>query len=149
MYNKILLPTDGSPSAAAAAEFACALLAGKVGISVTVLVVLSIAKAVKDQHVMNPTKVDEDIVKSKLRHAGRDIISHTQSLFNQHGLTADAIMEFCDDPGDRIIQIAREQNFDLIVMGSRGRSLVKELIMGSVSTKVLQKAECPVIIYKK
>jgi nucleotide-binding universal stress UspA family protein len=45
-------------------------------------------------------------------------------------------------------QGAAEHNFDLIVMGSRGLSVIKELIMGSVSSKVIHHAGCPVVIYK-
>ena len=149
MYKKILVPTDGSPSALAAAEFAAQLLAGQIGESVTLLVVVSIAKALKDHPTLNPTQVDEDLVKSKLRHAGRQVISQTGTIFEQRGLSVESMVEIYDDPGERIIQIAREQDFDLIVMGNRGRSPVKELIMGSVSNTVMQEAECPVIIYKK
>lgn len=149
MYKKIMVPTDGSSGALAAAEFAGQLLAGQIGESVTLLVVVSIAKALKDHPTLNPTQVDEDLVKSKLRHTGRQIISQTRIIFEQKGLPVESMLELYDDPGERIIQIARDQDFDLIVMGNRGRSPVTELIMGSVSSTVMQKADCPVIIYKK
>lgn len=149
MYNKILVPTDGSPSALAAAEFASDLLAAQLCRSMTLLVVVSIAKALKEYPTLNPTQVDEDIVKSKLRNAGHQIIGQTRAIFEARGLSVDYRLEMYDDPGKRIIQIAREDQFDLIIMGNRGRSLVQELIIGSVSNKVLQDAECPVVIYKK
>ena len=149
MYKNILVPVDGSSSANAAAEFACQLLASNLCESVTLLVVLSIAKALKENPIPNPTNVDEEIFKTKLRHAGREIIDQTSQLFQQKGLSARTILEMGDDPGDRIVQIAQQQNFDLIVMGNRGRSLVTELVMGSVSSKVLQNANCPVVIFKK
>lgn len=149
MSNKILVPTDGSPSATAAAEFASDLLAGGIVQSVTLLVVVSIAKAVKEEHIINPTQADEDMIRSKLRNAGQQIIDQTRSIFEQKGKTADDMLVMYDDPGEKIIEVAETNNYDLIIMGNRGRSLVKQLLMGSVSTKVLQNAGCPVIIYRK
>lgn len=149
MYKKILVPIDGSPSASAAAEFACDLLVGGIGQSATLVVIASIAKAVKEEHIVNPTQADEDIIKSKLRNAGRQILNQTRLIFENKGTTVDDMLLLYDDPGEKIIEIAQEHSYDLIIMGNRGRSLVKQLMMGSVSTKVLQNAGCPVVIYKK
>jgi nucleotide-binding universal stress UspA family protein len=46
------------------------------------------------------------------------------------------------DPASRIVEHAREHKIDLIVMGSRGTSDVKGLMLGSVSHKVTQLAPC-------
>jgi nucleotide-binding universal stress UspA family protein len=51
-------------------------------------------------------------------------------------------------PADRIIEIANTQNFDLIVMGSRGIGGIKEFFLGSVSDRVADRAHCPVLIIK-
>ena len=51
-------------------------------------------------------------------------------------------------PARKIVEIAREENFDLIVMGHRGLSGIKELVLGSVSNRVAHDAECPVLIVK-
>jgi nucleotide-binding universal stress UspA family protein len=45
-----------------------------------------------------------------------------------------------------ILRVAEEEKFDLIVMGSRGHSLLGELLLGSVSNTVAQRARCPVLI---
>jgi len=49
---------------------------------------------------------------------------------------------------DRILEIAKEGNFDMIVMGSHGLSGFKEFLLGSVSNQVVHKATCPVLIVK-
>jgi nucleotide-binding universal stress UspA family protein len=50
-------------------------------------------------------------------------------------------------PADRILQVAKEENFDLIVLGSVGHTgLAKMLKMGSVSKEVLEKSPCPATI---
>jgi nucleotide-binding universal stress UspA family protein len=50
------------------------------------------------------------------------------------------------DPARVILQIAREEDVSLIVMGSRGPSSVKDLLLGEVSTEVLRNANCPVLV---
>jgi nucleotide-binding universal stress UspA family protein len=49
---------------------------------------------------------------------------------------------------DKIVEASKDGNFDLIVMGSRGFGGVEELLLGSVSHGVVNKAECPVLIVK-
>ncbi|MFT4200710.1 universal stress protein [Gordonia sp. (in: high G+C Gram-positive bacteria)] len=53
-----------------------------------------------------------------------------------------------DDPGKAIISAAGERKASLIVVGSRGRGGFKGLLLGSTSQKVLQQAECPVMIVR-
>ena len=51
-------------------------------------------------------------------------------------------------PADKIVETAKEGNFDIIVMGSRGIGGIKEFFLGSVSHGVSNDAECPVLIVK-
>ncbi|MBE0512532.1 universal stress protein [Candidatus Bathyarchaeota archaeon] len=51
-------------------------------------------------------------------------------------------------PSDKIIEAAKEGNFDIIVMGSRGLGGIKEFFLGSVSDRVADEAPCPVLIVK-
>ncbi len=51
-------------------------------------------------------------------------------------------------PADKIIETAKEENFDMIVMGHRGLGKVKEFFLGSVSDRVADGAHCPVLIVK-
>lgn len=149
LYNKILVPTDGSKGAEAAIELARDLLIGGVAKTVTLIHIASIAKEVADYSIINLKKVDEELIKTKLMHHGHQIVLQGKSVFKEASLSVETIVELGDNPGDTIIKIAQEQSFDLIVMGSRGLSVVKELVLGSVSTKVLHHAGCPVIIYRR
>lgn len=51
-------------------------------------------------------------------------------------------------PGHMIVEFVKQNDADLVVMGSRGLSGLKELFLGSVSHYVVQKAHCPVFIVK-
>jgi nucleotide-binding universal stress UspA family protein len=52
------------------------------------------------------------------------------------------------DAADNIIDYSRKENFDTIVMGRRGMGKLRELVLGSTSTKVLSHSDCTVVIVK-
>jgi nucleotide-binding universal stress UspA family protein len=47
-----------------------------------------------------------------------------------------------------IVDYARREGFDLIVMGTHGRTGLKHVVMGSVAERVLRAAPCPVLVVK-
>ena len=51
-------------------------------------------------------------------------------------------------PAEAIIDVARTRGSTVIVMGSRGRSSIAELVLGSTSHKVVSHAPCPVLIVR-
>jgi nucleotide-binding universal stress UspA family protein len=52
------------------------------------------------------------------------------------------------DPAQVIIEIAKTKRYDLIIMGTRGKSAFQELLIGSVSQKVMHHASCPVMVVR-
>jgi nucleotide-binding universal stress UspA family protein len=53
------------------------------------------------------------------------------------------------DPADAIVRLAEEDDVDLIVLGSHGRTGLTRLLMGSVAEAIVRKAHCPVLVYKQ
>lgn len=51
------------------------------------------------------------------------------------------------EPAEKIVEVAERGNFDLIVMGSRGLG-GRVSTLGSVSSRVVDNASCPVVIVK-
>jgi nucleotide-binding universal stress UspA family protein len=51
-------------------------------------------------------------------------------------------------PAEEIVHVAQKMQVDLIVMGNKGRRGIDRWVLGSVSEKVLQQAECPVLVVK-
>ncbi|HEX2305900.1 MAG TPA: universal stress protein [Nitrososphaeraceae archaeon] len=49
---------------------------------------------------------------------------------------------------DAIVSYAKDKNVDLIVIGTRGRSKLKSLVLGSVASEVVRHAHCPVLTIK-
>lgn len=53
-----------------------------------------------------------------------------------------------ETPGEKVCQYAEKNKIDLIIAGSRGLSKVKNILLGSVSTNIVQHAASPVLIMK-
>ena len=49
-------------------------------------------------------------------------------------------------PAERLLEVAREEDADLLVVGSRGRGALAGGLLGSVTRELTQTAECPVVI---
>jgi len=52
------------------------------------------------------------------------------------------------DPANMITEIVNSKDYDLVVLGTRGMSVFKELVLGSVSIKVMHHATCPVMVVR-
>ncbi|MDY0055380.1 MAG: universal stress protein [Methyloversatilis sp.] len=52
------------------------------------------------------------------------------------------------EPADVVVDIAEEENAELIILGTRGLSLAKRIVMGSVSSSVLHHAPCSVFVVR-
>jgi len=53
------------------------------------------------------------------------------------------------NPSRALVNIAKHENFDLIIVGSRGLSSAASFLLGSVSRKVVSKSHCDVLVVKK
>lgn len=127
MWEKgILLAVDGSRFADAAA-MAASSLARRCGLPVTVLSVCA-----------------NDDLKCDLVQAMADRV---RDLLRQEGVAADSVVRE-GNPARAIVDAAAENDCDLIIVGSHGRSGLDRLLMGSVSQQVVIQANCPVLVTK-
>ncbi len=53
------------------------------------------------------------------------------------------------DPAHAIVRLAKDEEVDMIVMGTHGRSGLSRMLMGSVAEAIVRRAECPVLTYKQ
>lgn len=127
MWKKgILLAVDGSRFADAAAV-AAASLAKRCGLPVTVLSVCA-----------------NDDLKCEMVLAMADRV---RDLLRQEGVAADSVVKE-GNPARAIVEAAAENDCDLIIVGSHGRTGLDRLLMGSVSQQVVIQAKCPVLVSK-
>lgn len=53
------------------------------------------------------------------------------------------------DPANQILEIQKDNNYEVVVMGSHGRKGLQRLLMGSVAELVMRDATCPVLVIKR
>ena len=139
MYKKILIPVDGSEPSSRAVAHGVAL-AEKFESEVTVLNVVQPVPAIEGF-----VQVDELI--DTLNRYGRKIVAEYQQRFQTDRVRIDtAVAEGTE--ADVICDKARDENFDLIVIGSRGLSTGARILLGSVSGRVSRRCHCPVLIVR-
>lgn len=146
MYNSILVPTDGSPSALNAAILAKNYLKDGIVKRVTLVHVTSLNKEAGVKSQLMPVAVNEKLVRL-VEGAGQEVIAKTQAIFTDEGLEVEVLVEF-GEPAEAIVKLAKCRRFDLIIMGSRGLSKLKEILLGSISDQVIRLAKCPVMVVK-
>lgn len=145
MFNKILVPTDGSDMALEAAGYARAI-AEKFGSEVTLVHVIqnyySLPAFSMPDTVTIPLSVLED-----LEASAKLILAKTQEVFAGFAGKVTTRQEY-GPPGKQIVDIAAEGGYSLIVMGRRGIGGVTELLLGSVSNHIVHHAPCPALVVK-
>ncbi len=136
--KKILVPLDGSKNSFRGLDQAIHL-ARQCQATLTGLYVVPLPPPRTDYQL-------KDIEKYFLKNAAK-FMANTKKRSAQKGiLFYDKIVY--GDEGQKITKFAKDKKFDLIVIGSRGHSGLKELFLGSTSNYVLHKASMPVLIVK-
>lgn len=138
--KKILLPTDFSDYAAEAMKYACEF-ADRFQAQLYLLHVLEIHADPTPQFGMGlalPSHVEES-TKAADQHLATLI---DPSWTTNHSVVRTTVH---GTPFVEIVRYARQQDIDLIVMGTHGRSGLAHVLTGSVAERVVRKAPCPVL----
>ena len=135
---KILVPVDGSVESEKAITQAIRMAQLEKGKLIFYFVV-NIQQAAISVHLC------QEIIDS-LTEEGNRILGEIKEKIPE-GLDCETVLEV-GIPYERIVDYAKDNTVDIIVMGSRGLSLVEGILMGSVSRNVLEKAPCSVLISK-
>jgi|SRR3954469_25345652 nucleotide-binding universal stress UspA family protein len=139
--HRILVPTDFSKYSQSALTYAAAF-ADKFGAELYLLhVVQDLALFIPDMITVTPPVVPSiDQLTAAVRVA-------FDRLVEQHGLGRLTLHREVREgtPFYEIVRFAREQNIDLVVMGTHGHTGLAHVLMGSVAEKVVRKAPCPVL----
>jgi len=139
MLDKILVPVDGSKTSLKALDFALSL-AKKLGSQVVALEIkIAYAPTVMDQ-IKEAKKAPEDSIQPlRLAEIAAHKATYDNVIYKQVVNT---------NPAATIDKVVKDEKIDMIVMGNRGLGVLGGLLMGSVSTEVVQIAKCPVVIVK-
>jgi len=130
--SKILVPVDGSNYSKKALKYAIAL-AQKHNAALTLV---NAAKGA------SPVFGRDDAEK-----VGESILNEDKQLVKVQGLKPETRLEF-GAPAKIITELAEKENYDLIIMGSRGRSGIRRFLLGGVSDKVAHASKTSILIVK-
>ncbi len=148
MFKKILIPTDGSPlSAQAANKGVC--FAREIGAEVVALYVTQPFAATVgfDGMAAAYAITDEDYEKTANEQAQK-YIKQVLDRAETAGVKATGKVVSNFNVADGIVQAAEEDACDLIFIGSHGRSGLSRLLLGSVTVKVLGLAKTATLVYR-
>jgi nucleotide-binding universal stress UspA family protein len=141
LFSRILVAVDSSDYAMKAFEYAIQL-ARVVNAKVFVVHI-----------VQNPAMTADALVsvselKTSFKKQGSKLLASLSSIAEtKFGMTVETILEE-GDPQKVILDTAKKFNVNMIVIGSRGLSQIKELLLGSVSHSVIKHADIPILVVK-
>jgi len=149
--SNILVPLDGSPTSMEAADYAI-MLSTLHHTQIVLLHVVNVAEfysSLQFFEVKQPIESKEIIEEAK-KEANKWFNSvkkkmeeklGTQTKIETHIIISQSTVK-------SILDFAEEKNVDLIVVGTRGRSGIKKLLLGSTASGIVTYSSCPVIVVK-
>ena len=138
MYKKILVPTDGSEFAKKAQQHAM-FLAKVSGAEL-------VAVSVTENNFVNGLPLDDEVYQLNqiLKERSEENLKEFDELNKDDLKITHVIRE--GSPAKVILDVVNDEDIDLIVMGSSGKSSFDRFIMGSVADKVVNSAKCAVLV---
>ena len=140
MFETVLVAVDGSKHSDAAAFDVAVDIAQKYGSQLLVLHVFQGGTG-------TGTLVSSDVEDAN-RSIGQQILNSYEAKAKERHLQNVRMLLQEGDAAQRIMETAREVKCGLVLIGSRGRGGFKELLLGSVSHKVTNHADYPVLVVK-
>jgi len=138
MYERILLPTDGSDAMVTVVDHA-ARLAAYHGATLHALHVANTA-SLSDL----PAEAGWENVTEALHSEGESALATVESRADDHDIPVESeILE--GSPAQEILGYAEAANCDIVVMGTHGRTGVDRLLLGSVAERVVRSSPVPVV----
>lgn len=144
MFKHILIPTDGSQLSQQAITSGAGF-AKEIGAKVTIVMVVTPFPIVLTNPGFAPIP---DNYREQYEAAARDVVRQTQDFVSAKGFAANVIQIEHEHIFQGIIDTAKRESCDLIVMASHGRRGLSAVVLGSETLKVLTHSKIPVLVYR-
>jgi nucleotide-binding universal stress UspA family protein len=147
MIRSILVPLDFSEFAPLLAEKAVAI-AHQLGASLTLMHVYELPGGMTRQTMMFPRGRGAPLtVQAWIEEDFEQRTPELEKLAARLGAKTTHRLEF-GHPGQVICQVAEREQFDLVIMGTHGRSGIRRALSGSVAEEVIRHSACPVLTFR-
>jgi len=135
---KILVPVDGSANSMKAVETACSLANSQPPSSlVLVAVAVEIPELGEGRYIYDKMKAQAEVALEKAKEVAKNC-----------GSVGEVLLASGASPADEIVQVAKDQKADLIVIGSRGLAGKTKSFLGSTASQVVTYSPCSVLVVK-
>lgn len=141
MYNKVLLAADGSETSLKAAQIACEL--AQKGFAKEIVLIHVIPNVINNYYDLSQELFE--YASKRTKEVGQEILDKAKELFPSE-LNVQTLLHF-GEVAETICEVAKD-DYDLVIVGSRGMNPFSGLMLGSVSTRVIHYSPCPVLIVK-
>ena len=139
MYDRILLPTDGSDAGNRAVDQALGL-ARETGATLHVLFVV--------EDIPYAPEMMDDKVEAQLRTIGEEALEGIRKRADEAGVEVVAALRE-GVPHTSVLNYIEDEECDLVVMGTHGRSGLDRYLLGSVTERVVRTAPVPVLTVRR
>jgi nucleotide-binding universal stress UspA family protein len=135
---KFLVPVDGSAYSLKAVETACNLAKAQPPATIVLTAVaVQIPELEEGVYIAEKMKAQAEIALAKAKETAQG-----------KGVDAQVILAMGASPADEIVRVAKDQQVDLIVIGSRGLAGKTRSFLGSTASQVVTYSPCSVLVVK-
>jgi nucleotide-binding universal stress UspA family protein len=144
MYNKILVPLDGSKRAEAILPHV-EEIAGNAGAALVMLQVVDPPLSLVSPYDMMPSHTVDEIQDQVVE--AEEYLADLHKSFQKKEIEAEVVVEYGAVVAT-IIEVAQEYDVDLVAMASHGRTGLSRVFYGSVAAGVLQRIDRPLLLIR-
>ena len=139
MIRKILLSIDESQYTHKNIDYICELVT-LLEADLTILHIVAMPTIIAPEAYVDPKPFLE---------AGKEFLKEIKSEAEDRGVKVSTYIEIAyGNPAHKVVEYAKQGNFDLIAVGARGGSRIRNILLGSVAETVARDASCPVLIIR-
>lgn len=137
----IVVATDGSEQSMRAADVAAAIARN----NSAKLFILTVVRPPEGWWGIVGSPPPAEALGAALADAQKAVLTQTVDATDLEGVEYESVEEI-GDPADQLVNFARANKADLLVIGQRGAGLVERIVVGSVADRVVHTAEMPVLV---
>jgi nucleotide-binding universal stress UspA family protein len=137
MYQKILVPLDGSELAECVLPHVKAIATG---CDVKQLILLRVVEPLR-------AEIDDEVVRKTVVKTAEDYLAKIQAKLNKAGLAVETQI-LTGIPAETISDFAQRNKVDLIALATHGRSGISRWVFGSVADRLLRSSSVPILLIR-
>lgn len=131
MFDRIMVPIDGSKCSYKAEDMAISIAEKFGGTLVAVHII--------DEQLINPFEI--------LEEEGNEILEKAGEKGQKHGVTVEKVL-IVGTPTHDMVKIVEKTRSDLLVIGTHGKTGISKILMGSVAENALKSVKIPVLLVR-